>query len=132
MTQKEVKEEIILLLGNKCSNPYNLKECSIKLFKCAYNTTNMFMIDHINNNGNYERMSFNHGINAPNIYCYKHILEEIKKGSKEYQLLCFICNKHKNKLYINNWCKKNNKPFLELQKLRQKENKYLFEKFRDV
>ena len=90
----------------------------------------MFMIDHINNKGNLERMSFNNGYNGGTIPYYNHILEEIKRGSKEYQLLCFICNKHKNKLDINNWCKENNKPFLELQKLRQSKNKILYEKFR--
>ena len=72
--------EIFRLLGNKCSNPYNLNHGDFsKIKECL-------QIDHINGNGieEYGKLS---------AYTYlNHVLKEIRNGSKNYQLLCANCN----------------------------------------
>ena len=57
MTQKDIRDSIISLLGNRCANPYNLKECSTKPFK-GKNHYYMFQIDHINLNGYLDKNEF--------------------------------------------------------------------------
>ena len=75
----KIRKEILELLGSKCNNPYNLEH----LDWC--NDINILQIDHINGCGAIQRRkecgSF-----------YVVILDKIKNGSKEYQLLCPNCN----------------------------------------
>jgi len=66
--------QIIELLGGKCA-------------KCGFSDIRALQIDHINGGGNKEFKKFN----CHHAY-YKHILEEIEAGSKDYQLLCANCN----------------------------------------
>jgi hypothetical protein len=67
--------EIINILGNKCA-------------KCGYDNLGALQIDHINGKGKYHVRTFN-----GNRYSYyKHIYEDIKMGSKDYQILCANCN----------------------------------------
>jgi hypothetical protein len=70
--QLKFKEEIHQLLGGKCS-------------VCGYIGTAL-QIDHINGNGTKERNFFGRSS------VYMKILEKIKSGSKDYQLLCANCN----------------------------------------
>ena len=72
---KKLKKEIIDLLGGKC-----------KL--CRYSGIAL-QIDHINNGGNQERRKF---VNGGNNRYWKFILDKVKSGSKDYQLLCANCN----------------------------------------
>lgn len=76
---KKNKEEIFQLLGNKCSNI----NCPIPKDKMD---NRCLQIDHVNNNGAKERKIY-----SPSQLIIK-ILKEIKKGSKDYQLLCPYCN----------------------------------------
>lgn len=63
------------ILGNKCS-------------KCGYNKEKrILMVDHVNDNGAAEREE-----NGQSWKYRKQILEKIKSGSKEYQLLCPNCS----------------------------------------
>jgi hypothetical protein len=102
---EDIKKEIRTLLGNKCSNPHNLKDCSSKFFvggKLVPNRKYMFMIDHINGFGNkYRRECMTKNGNINWYKYYKLILEQIKNGSKEFQLLCCICEKHKRHLEVS-------------------------------
>lgn len=83
-----LKGEIIELLGGKCANPYNLPHPD------WCNSLECLQIDHVHGNGPKERKQFK----SPwTLYLY--ILEKIKAGSKDYQLLCANCNwikRHKN------------------------------------
>lgn len=76
----KISEEIFRLLGNKCSNP----NCLIPN-RCS--DSRCLQIDHVKNNGNLEREKY--GFSAK---YRRKILEEIKHGSKDYQLLCANCN----------------------------------------
>ena len=88
-TYKRTREEIFSLLGGKCVNPYNLNHGDF------INDIRCLQIDHIFGNGYQHRKKYE------KIYrYYKTILEEIKAGSKDYQLLCANCNWIK--------CRKNN------------------------
>lgn len=70
---QNIREKIVKLLGSKC-------------VICGFSDPRALEIDHINNNGNEERKIFStYGY-------YKHILDQIKVGSKDYQLLCSNCN----------------------------------------
>lgn len=83
-----VKEEIIRLLGGKCANPYNLLP-----HPDWCNDRACLQIDHINGDGYKERKLYPYKV-------IKVILEKIKVGSKDYQLLCANCNwikREKNK-----------------------------------
>jgi hypothetical protein len=76
----KLREEIIQLLGGKCSNP----DCPIppeKMDKRA------LQIDHINGGGTQEVKKY-----RGNYLYHKHILSQLKAGSKDYQLLCANCN----------------------------------------
>jgi len=75
---KKIKSEIFELLGNKCA-------------VCGY-TGLALQVDHVNNQGNIERSKY---INGGNNSYWKNILDKIKSGSKDYQLLCANCNLEK-------------------------------------
>jgi len=78
----KIKAEIFNLLGNKCNNP----ECPIPIEKLD---PRCLQIDHVNGGG----CSAKRSKENPSCYSYyKRILEEIKAGSKNYQLLCVYCN----------------------------------------
>lgn len=74
------KEEIITLLGGKCVNPYNLLP-----HPDWCNDRACLQIDHKNGDGYKERKLYPYKV-------MKTILEKIKAGSKDYQLLCANCN----------------------------------------
>jgi hypothetical protein len=77
---KKIRAEIFALLGGRCSNPKCLVPNGCSDSRCL-------QIDHIHGGGNKRRKN-NH---SNNVY-YKRILNEIKAGSKDYQLLCANCN----------------------------------------
>jgi len=68
--KRKLRLEIISLLGSKCS-------------KCGFSDERALQIDHLKGGGNLDRHA-----NPSSWTYYKHILEEIKTGSKDYQLLC--------------------------------------------
>jgi hypothetical protein len=74
--------ELYTLLGGKCAH-------------CGFSDIRVLQIDHVNGGGQKERKSFS---------CYYlflcHVLEKVKNGSKDYQLLCANCN------WIKRWEKK--------------------------
>lgn len=72
---EESKMELFRLLGNKC-------------VVCGYFGIAL-QLDHINNGGNKERGKI------PSYLYWKEILEKVKNGSKEYQILCANCNYEK-------------------------------------
>jgi hypothetical protein len=76
----KIKLEIFNLLGSCCINPYNQHDK-------PYTDIRALQIDHVNGNGNKERKQFN-----GTLPYYKYILEKIKLGSKDYQLMCSNCN----------------------------------------
>ena len=68
------KREVFELLGNKC-------------VRCGFSDPRALQIDHINGHGLRERKQFK------SFHSYlNHVIEQIKKGSKDYQLLCANCN----------------------------------------
>jgi len=70
-----IRLEIISLLGEKC-------------VKCGYEKNiRALQIDHVNNDGYIERRKLK---NSDRLY--KHILKQVKNGSKNYQVLCANCN----------------------------------------
>jgi hypothetical protein len=75
--RKQLRLDIINLLGNKCSN-------------CGYIGL-AIQIDHVNGGGNKERKTSKGKVGVSYGY-YKRIKDKILKGSKEYQLLCANCN----------------------------------------
>lgn len=78
----KLRNNIIELLGNKCSNPNCLVPDGCKDIRCL-------QIDHVNGKGKHE-------IHSLGIWkYYRHVYEELLKGSKEYQLLCANCNQIK-------------------------------------
>lgn len=83
-----IRLEIIRLLGGKCSNPNCLIPNGCSDIRCL-------QIDHVNGGGRKELEKFN-----SRVLYYKFVLEQIKSGSKDYQLLCANCNwikKYENK-----------------------------------
>jgi hypothetical protein len=69
---KEKRNEVFLLLGNKCR-------------RCGFNDFRALQIDHINGNGIKDKKE------KSGLYI-KAVLKEILAGSKKYQLLCANCN----------------------------------------
>jgi len=71
---QSIRDEIFSLLGGKC-------------VKCGYADKRALQIDHVKGGGTKEmlktRSSYTH---------YKNILQAIKEGSTEYQILCANCN----------------------------------------
>lgn len=88
-----LKRKIIGLLGNKCTNPFNIDHGAfLSDIRCL-------QIDHINGGGHKERQQFK----SPWAH-YEFIFEQIEAGSKDYQLLCANCNwikKYENKETIH-------------------------------
>lgn len=83
-----IRLEIVRLLGEKCSNPHCLVPNGCSDIRCL-------QIDHVNGGGRKELEKFN-----SRVLYYKFVLEQIKYGSKDYQLLCANCNwikKYENK-----------------------------------
>ena len=78
LKRSEARKEIIRLLSGRCSNPYNLPHPD------WCNDPQILQIDHINADGKKDK-KFGGGLTI-------HILLEIQKGSKDYQLLCPNCN----------------------------------------
>lgn len=79
---RSLREEIMKLLGGKCTNPYNLLP-----HPDWCNNYACLQIDHVHGDGHIERKE--------NKYPYKTlrvILEKVKAGSQDYQLLCANCN----------------------------------------
>jgi len=74
--RRKLKEEIFNLLGNKC-------------VRCGFNDTRILQIDHVNGGGTKEFRKFNNRWACDYL---KHVLEEVKKGTGKYQLLCPNCN----------------------------------------
>ena len=79
--REKVRKEILELLGKKCSNPDCLVPNGCSDVRCL-------QIDHVNSNGSQEIKEF-----GDNGYMYlRHILQNIRMGSRDYQLLCANCN----------------------------------------
>jgi hypothetical protein len=87
--QYNIKMEVFGLLGNKCVNPYNQPHPN------WCNDVRCLQVDHVNGGGIKEGKMFRSTYSY-----YRMILEKIKVGSKDYQLLCANCNWIKR--YINN------------------------------
>lgn len=78
---QQIVTEIRLLLGNKC-------------IRCGFSDPRALQIDHVHGKGLDERKQINSGSRF-----YLIILNKIKSGSKDYQLLCANCNcikRHEN------------------------------------
>jgi hypothetical protein len=73
------KAEIFTLLGGQCANPFGQH-------KEPYTDIRALQIDHVNGNGKKDI-----GSKCRTTY-YRKVLEQIKNGSKDYQLLCANCN----------------------------------------
>jgi len=84
--RSEIRNKVIVLLGSKCANPYNLPHSD------WCNDKRVLEIDHINGDGWKERKELKSSGNAK---YFRFILKKIKSGSKDYQLLCCNCNKIK-------------------------------------
>jgi len=70
----KIRTEILVLLGNKCC-------------RCGFSDIRILQIDHVNNSGGKERERF-----KGKLQYYKYILDKVKNGSKDYQILCPNCN----------------------------------------
>jgi len=80
---KKRRKQIFDLLGNKCSNPFNIDHTS---FEKEPDYIYCLQIDHVNGGGSEERKKIGGGS------LMKLIYEKVKSGSKDYQLLCANCN----------------------------------------
>jgi hypothetical protein len=90
--RNKCRNEVIQLLGSKCSNPFNIDHTP---FENETDYIHCLQIDHINGKGKREINSFSY-----NRAYYKFVLAQLKAGSKDYQLLCANCNwlkRYKNK-----------------------------------
>jgi hypothetical protein len=75
--KENIKKELFTILGNKCNN-------------CGFNDIRILQIDHVNSDGAKERKFLK--CHSGSIEYFKMILEKVKQGSKDYQLLCPNCN----------------------------------------
>lgn len=75
----QIRMEIFNLLGDKCVH-------------CGFSDWRALQIDHVNGGGTKERRNTRTHFSNNLYYYYKHVLEQIKGGSKDYQLLCSNCN----------------------------------------
>ena len=83
---QSLRSKILVLLDGQCTNPYNLNHGDF------LENLDCLCIDHIDGGGTKERK------NSKSYDQYlKMILEKIKFGSKDYQLLCANCNQIKRK-----------------------------------
>lgn len=87
--RKVLKVQIFNLLGNTCSNPYNLPHPD------WCNDLEILQIDHVHSDGWKDRRK-------ERLAYYKKVLKEIQSGSKDYQLLCPNCNWKKKVLNKEN------------------------------
>ena len=81
-----LRNTIFQLLGNKCANPFNFPHpdwCNFLI---------ILQIDHVNGGGCKERKEM-----GSSVAYHINILNKIKNGSKDYQLLCPNCNHMKMK-----------------------------------
>ena len=69
---QQLKNAIYEILGRKC-------------IRCGFDDPRALQIDHVDGGGHQEKKSMTTSY-------YKHVLEEILKGSKKYQVLCANCN----------------------------------------
>ena len=81
----KIKKEILRLLGGKCANPYNFPHPD------WCNSPECLQIDHVHGHGKQEKRKFNGHQDLGSNHYYR-ILNAIKNGSKNYQLLCANCN----------------------------------------
>lgn len=81
--RRKIKIELFTLLGNKCSNPFNIDHSA---FEQNLNYFKVLQIDHINGGGKKEILI------TCRVTYYKRVLERVKAGSKDYQILCPTCN----------------------------------------
>ena len=73
-SRRKIRIELINLLGGKC-------------VRCGFDDYRALQIDHVHGNGAKDRAKYR------TTYSYhKAILNKIKAGSKDYQLLCANCN----------------------------------------
>ena len=70
---ENIRLEILALLGNKC-------------VRCGFSDPRALQVDHINGNGNKQIEKFT------TCSYYRFVLNQLKAGSKDYQLLCANCN----------------------------------------
>ena len=78
----KTRNEVIQALGGKCVNPYNLFP-----HPDWCNDSACLQVDHVHGGGRKEVKKFPNSLSF-----YKYVLEQVKLGSKEYQLLCGNCN----------------------------------------
>lgn len=89
--REKLRLEIIKLLGGQCANPYGLHNESFTDFRCL-------QVDHINRKAKH-REEF--GTTGSEMYL-RFVIQQLKAGSKDYQLLCANCNwikRYENKEY---------------------------------
>jgi hypothetical protein len=93
-TYVDLREEIMRMLGEKCSN----RQCRWKnedgTFGC--NDLRMIDIDHVYENGIQDRLTARGHRRQPTTYL-RRILDKIVSGSDEFQLLCANCHRLKTK-----------------------------------
>jgi replicative superfamily II helicase len=78
----KIREKIFALLGDQC------RFCGEREWRCL-------VIDHVNRNGKEERKKTGIGIKN-----FIYILHQIRKGSKDYQLLCASCSLKKDHVWF--------------------------------
>lgn len=91
--REKLRTEILFLLGDKCSNPYNLNHGDFLA------DSRCLQIDHINRDAKRREKWHGQALGGSEMYL-KSVLASIKTGKKEYQLLCANCNwikRHENK-----------------------------------
>lgn len=71
---RTARENIINLLGRKCK-------------RCGFDDYRALQIDHVKGGGNAERKD----TKSTRTY-YPHVLNKVRNGSSEYQILCANCN----------------------------------------
>ena len=69
-----IRDELHLLLGDKC-------------IKCGFTDRRALQIDHVNGGGNSRKLKNRSGQGK-----FRQVLQEVRSGSKEFQLLCSNCN----------------------------------------
>jgi len=73
--QGKIRSEVVNLLGNVC-------------VRCGFDDIRALHIDHVNGGGRAERQAIGYSRER----YLKFVLAKIKKGSRDYQLLCANCN----------------------------------------
>ncbi len=73
-SKRKKKKEVFKLLGDEC-------------VQCGFLDKRALQIDHVNGDGCKDRKSKSNQLDY-----LRHVLRELKSGSKKYQLLCANCN----------------------------------------